>query len=38
MPWTSTSTYPHAFAASVDLGPTYNQLSYSIFDNVRPSP
>ncbi|KAL8278984.1 hypothetical protein RQP46_008653 [Phenoliferia psychrophenolica] len=34
MPWTSTSTYPHAFAASVDLGPTYNQLSYSIFDNV----
>ncbi|KAK4704988.1 hypothetical protein P7C70_g1228, partial [Phenoliferia sp. Uapishka_3] len=34
MPWTSTATYPQAFAASVDLGPTYNLLSYSIFDNV----
>ncbi|KAI5475042.1 hypothetical protein MNV49_002067 [Pseudohyphozyma bogoriensis] len=34
MPWTATSTYPQAFAASVDLGPTYNQLSYSMFDTI----
>ena len=34
MPWTSTSVYPHAFAANVDLGPTYNSLSYSLFDTV----
>lgn len=34
MPWTTTSTYPQAFAAGVDLGPTYNQLSYTLFDSI----
>lgn len=34
MPWTASSAYPHAFASSVDLGPTANLLSYSIFENV----
>ncbi|KAM0748381.1 UDP-Glycosyltransferase/glycogen phosphorylase [Meredithblackwellia eburnea MCA 4105] len=34
MPWTATATYPQAFAASVELGPTYNQLSYTLFDSV----
>ncbi|KAM0787800.1 hypothetical protein ACM66B_003854 [Microbotryomycetes sp. NB124-2] len=34
MPWTSTSAYPQAFAASVDLGAGYNLMSYSLFDSV----
>ncbi|KAK4053271.1 hypothetical protein OIO90_004045 [Microbotryomycetes sp. JL221] len=34
MPWTPTSTYPHAFAAGVDLGSGYNLMSYSLFDSV----
>lgn len=34
MPWTTTSTYPQAFAAGVDLGPTYNQLSYTLYDSI----
>lgn len=34
MTWTSTSTYPQAFASSIDLGPTYNLLSYSLFDSL----
>lgn len=35
MPWTSTSAYPQAFtAAGADLGPIYNQLSYSLFDTI----
>ncbi|CAH7676336.1 expressed protein [Phakopsora pachyrhizi] len=34
MTWTSTSAYPQAFASSVDLGPSYNLLSYSMFDNL----
>ncbi|EFP79618.2 hypothetical protein PGT21_034058 [Puccinia graminis f. sp. tritici] len=34
MTWTSTSTYPQAFASNIDLGPSYNLLSYSLFDNL----
>ncbi|KAG0151620.1 hypothetical protein CROQUDRAFT_56856 [Cronartium quercuum f. sp. fusiforme G11] len=34
MTWTSTSTYPQAFAATVDLGPHYNLVSYMLFDNL----
>lgn len=34
MTWTSTATYPQAFASSIDLGPSYNLLSYSLFDNL----
>ncbi|WAR58343.1 hypothetical protein PtB15_5B577 [Puccinia triticina] len=34
MTWTSTTTYPQAFASSIDLGPSYNLLSYSLFDSL----
>lgn len=34
MPWTATSTYPQAFASGPDLGPAYNQLSYSLYNSV----
>ncbi|MBW0500544.1 hypothetical protein O181_040259 [Austropuccinia psidii MF-1] len=36
MTWTSTTTYPQAFAAStsIDLGPSYNLLTYSLFDSL----
>ncbi|PWN31882.1 uncharacterized protein FA14DRAFT_162245 [Meira miltonrushii] len=35
MPWTRTSTYPQAFSVpNVDLGPQYNSMSYTIFDQV----
>lgn len=34
MPWTKTTAYPQAFASGADLGPTYNSLSYSVFDKV----
>ncbi|PLW44886.1 hypothetical protein PCASD_09154 [Puccinia coronata f. sp. avenae] len=34
MTWTSTATYPQAFASSIDLGPSYNLLSYSLFDSL----
>lgn len=32
MPWTRTSVAPHAFAPIVDLGPSYNLLSYYAFE------
>lgn len=35
MPWTRTSTYPQAFSVpNVDLGPQYNSMSYTVFDQV----
>ncbi|EFP79605.2 uncharacterized protein PGTG_05926 [Puccinia graminis f. sp. tritici CRL 75-36-700-3] len=34
MTWTSTTTYPQAFASGIDLGPSYNLLSYSLFDSL----
>ena len=35
MPWTRTSAYPQAFSVPpVDMGPSYNSMSYTIFDQV----
>lgn len=35
MPWTKTSAYPQAFSVpSVDMGPQYNAMSYTFFDQV----
>lgn len=34
MPWTSTSQYPQAFAPTLDAGPAYNLMSYTLFDKV----
>lgn len=35
MPWTKTSAYPQAFSVpSVDMGPQYNAMSYTMFDQL----
>lgn len=34
MPVTSTSVYPQAFAASIELGPSANLLSYTLFASI----
>ncbi|MCO5601164.1 hypothetical protein L7F22_055283 [Adiantum nelumboides] len=35
MPWTKTSAYPQAFSVPiVDMGPQYNAMSYTFFDQV----
>lgn len=35
MPWTRTSAYPQAFSVpSKDLGPQYNAMTYSVFDQI----
>ncbi|UZJ56099.1 hypothetical protein CBS101457_005419 [Exobasidium rhododendri] len=35
MPWTKTSAYPQAFSVpSTDLGPQYNAMSYTLFDQI----
>lgn len=35
MPWTKTSAYPQAFSVpSIEMGPSYNSSSYTLFDQV----
>ncbi|KAH9458135.1 hypothetical protein Pst134EB_010435 [Puccinia striiformis f. sp. tritici] len=34
MTWCKTETYPQAFSSGIDLGPSYNLLSYSLFDSL----
>ncbi|KAL9936901.1 hypothetical protein V8E36_004136 [Tilletia maclaganii] len=35
MPWTQTSAYPQAFSVPpFDMGPSYNQISYTLFDSI----
>jgi len=35
MPWTKTSAYPQAFSVpNVDMGPQYNAMSYTLFDQI----